>query len=332
MRKNINISNITYGESVFGSCRVTQKLSTCVIFSIVFTYMYNEWITPEFVFGTSSVFTLLGYVLYLLVDDTKMKDSERSNISNADKEYQYKKSKLNNSGKKCIDEDYIDHLFKINMEKSLRKSTKKKGNYIYLDKNSQLNRPLICNSSTAHIFNDFKTVLIYLFFGYLFSPILHTLTDTVSTDTIFATTIFMMIIHLIFSDYGISVAVVSNSLSINSAIFGSICLASRLCTSFCAFVLITVAIQAFVLSPVLIKLIWNGNYFVFVFSVTVIVTLMFLWNISRTLFHFFVLSVLFLNFYCPFLFVRWQKYKDNIYGPWDEAIVHDSDDVSDIVL
>ncbi|KAI5643701.1 cyclophilin type peptidyl-prolyl cis-trans isomerase/CLD domain-containing protein [Phthorimaea operculella] len=42
----------------------------------------------------------------------------------------------------------------------------------------------------------------------------------------------------------------------------------------------------------------------------------------------FILVVI-LSGYCPLMFVRWQKYKDNKYGPWDEAVINDSDDLDE---
>lgn len=338
MRKNINIYNVSFSESILGSCRITQKLSACILFSTIFSYLYNEWTSAEFVFSMSSLFTFSGYFLFLLVDKRKETENENGqcinshpNIEKLETKYCAKETS-SSSNTLNNDENYVNHLFKLNIEKKSRK-LKKKDELIYADKNHQTVYNRASKASfTFRVFNDFKTVLIYIFFGYLFSPILHTLTDTVSTDTIFATTIFMMIVHLIFSDYGISVAVVSNSLSINCAIFGSICLASRLSTPFCAFVLMTVAIQVFVLSPILVKLIWDSNYAVLMFCASILVSFYFLWVVSKTLFFFYLIAVLFLNVYCPYLFVKWQKYKDNIYGPWDEAIVHDSDDVEDLII
>lgn len=169
---------------------------------------------------------------------------------------------------------------------------------------------------------DVRTVLIFMVFGHLFSPVLHTLTDTVSTDTIYTMSFFMMIVHLIFFDYGVGAAIVSNSLSLSAAIFASICLASRLASAYQAFILISVAIELFVLFPLLRKFIKNSWVFT---GFLVSFDLYFLWWTNSWLFTvLFVLVVLFINVLCPVLFVRYQKYKYNIYGPWDEAVVDDS--------
>ena len=61
----------------------------------------------------------------------------------------------------------------------------------------------------VHIFlawDDTKTTCIFLSFGYGLSPVLMTLTDTISTDTIYAMTAAMLMANLLFHDYGPSAA------------------------------------------------------------------------------------------------------------------------------
>jgi len=169
---------------------------------------------------------------------------------------------------------------------------------------------------------DLRTVMIFVVFGYVLSPILKTLTDTISTDTIYAMTTFMMIIHLIFFDYGVSAAIVSSSLSLNAAIFGSVCLASRLASPFHAFVLLSNAVECFVLLPILLS---KGRGSVIVLAAMITVAIYALWTVSLIMMFLFVFITLFVTVLCPFWFLRWQNYKDNIYGPWDEAVVHDTE-------
>lgn len=169
---------------------------------------------------------------------------------------------------------------------------------------------------------DLRTVLIFVVFGYVLSPILKTLTDTISTDTIYAMTTFMMIIHLIFFDYGVPAAIVSSSLSLNAAIFGSVCLASRLASPFHAFVLLTNAVECFVLLPILLSK-GKGSVIVLVTMITIAVYA--LWTVSLTMMSLFICVTLFVTVLCPVWFLKKQNYKDNIYGPWDEAVVHDTE-------
>ena len=134
-------------------------------------------------------------------------------------------------------------------------------------------------------------------------------------------TTFMMIIHLTFFDYGISAAIDSSSLSLNATIFGSECLASRLASPFHAFILLSNAVECFVLLPILLS---KGRGSVIVLA-TITVAIYALWTVSLIMMFLFVCVTLFVTVLCPFWFLRWQIYKDNIYGPWDEAVVHDTE-------
>ncbi|KAL3275453.1 hypothetical protein HHI36_020213 [Cryptolaemus montrouzieri] len=172
------------------------------------------------------------------------------------------------------------------------------------------------------ISHDLRTVLIYIVFGHLFSPVLYTLTDTISTDTIYTMTSFMLLVHLIFFDYGVNSTIVSNSLSLSAAIFASICLASRLSSAHQAFILITIAIEFFLLSP---HLRVNANFSLPITLALALCDLYFLNLVSVFVTVIFLITISFINIVCPLLFVRYQKYKENIYGPWDEAVVEDAD-------
>ncbi|XP_008214101.1 phosphatidylinositol N-acetylglucosaminyltransferase subunit C [Nasonia vitripennis] len=168
------------------------------------------------------------------------------------------------------------------------------------------------------ISKDLRTVLIFLAFGYILSPILKTLTETISTDTIYAMTIFMFLIHLIFSKYGSTNASLSESLSITSSIFGSLMLTSRLSTPLHAFSLLTVAVQCFVLLPFLLSKLEQK---MFLSLSLALCTLYLLWDISTTLSYAFIAISVFVHLICPLWYIKWQEYKENIYGPWDEAVV-----------
>ncbi|XP_012262687.1 phosphatidylinositol N-acetylglucosaminyltransferase subunit C [Athalia rosae] len=165
---------------------------------------------------------------------------------------------------------------------------------------------------------DFRTVVIFLAFGYILSPILKTLTDTVSTDTIYAMTIFMFLIHLIFSKYGSPQVTLSDSLSITSSLFGSLMLASRLASPLHAFTLLTISVQCFVLLPFIMYQLQNKVIVAIILSCT---TVYLLHLISLTIACVFVGVTIFIQLVCPLWYIRWQKYKENIYGPWDEAVI-----------
>ena len=76
------------------------------------------------------------------------------------------------------------------------------------------NRKTILNDKVYHVvlnffspvWDDMKTGVIFLAFSFGLSPILMTLTKTISTDTIYAMTFFMLLANLLFHDYGTSAA------------------------------------------------------------------------------------------------------------------------------
>lgn len=172
--------------------------------------------------------------------------------------------------------------------------------------------------------DDIKTAISFLVFGYILSPMLHTLTNSISTDTIFTVTFFVFLLHLICFDYGLPASIVSNAISLNAVIFGALCLASRLNSSFHAFVLLVVAVQLFALYPYVAKSFErNSNLIVRIVPVVCVVaiTSLCLAQIAPILFVINSMMLMFVEFLYPLVFCYVQKYKNNIHGPWDEAVV-----------
>lgn len=163
-----------------------------------------------------------------------------------------------------------------------------------------------------------KNILLLLTFGYACTPILKTLTDTVSTDTIYAMTAILMILHIGFHHYGVDGVFVSPYLSLNASMCAAISLASRLKDTQQAFILLTLAIEAFALFPELYEVV---DYSLVAFFSTTIAALACTYFISSVTIVFYVMAVFCINIAFPLFFVWTQKFKDNIYGPWDEAMI-----------
>ncbi|GAB6032165.1 hypothetical protein CHUAL_010816 [Chamberlinius hualienensis] len=174
----------------------------------------------------------------------------------------------------------------------------------------------------SDIIKDFKSTGFFLLFGCTLAPILKTLTDTISTDTIYAMSTCMFLLHLVSHDYGIDGAFVSSSLSLNSALFSAVCLASRLGSIEDAFVLLTFSVEVFTLFPIFRRQlpmhpsIWWAVVFTLILAASFGLS-----YISSVCVVIFSGLLLFLNIICPVWFVKWQKYKENLYGPWDEAVI-----------
>ncbi|XP_038672130.1 phosphatidylinositol N-acetylglucosaminyltransferase subunit C isoform X1 [Scyliorhinus canicula] len=155
---------------------------------------------------------------------------------------------------------------------------------------------------------DLKSTVVFVAFTYGFSPVLKTLTESISTDTIYAMSVFMLLGHLIFFDYGATAAIVSSTLSLNMAIFASVCLASRLPSSLHAFATLSLAIEA--ITP---------RCYLAVSVVFTLTTVLGVLTVSLTGAVLFALLLLAVAFLCPHYLIKLQSSKDNIHGPWDEA-------------
>ncbi|RWS25013.1 phosphatidylinositol N-acetylglucosaminyltransferase subunit C-like protein, partial [Leptotrombidium deliense] len=110
---------------------------------------------------------------------------------------------------------------------------------------------LIIQSKHSSMFFELKNAFIFLFGGFAVSPILKTLTETISIDTIYTMVTLTMLLHLVSYDYGAKAAIVSTSLSLNAAIFGAVCLASQLSTIYHVFALLILASDVFVLFSII---------------------------------------------------------------------------------
>lgn len=166
--------------------------------------------------------------------------------------------------------------------------------------------------------------LMCLVAGVTVAPILKTLTETISTDTVYSMVTIMLVVHLFSFDFGMSAWIVSPVVSTNAVTFAGVCLASRLSIS-SAFILLILVSDLFVLLNLLrIRYESHTTSRVTVAWTLILVTSSYtglilskplLWPIS------FTILLLLLNLIFPFIFFRLQEMKENIYGPWDEAII-----------
>ncbi|KAH9521110.1 hypothetical protein DERF_004786 [Dermatophagoides farinae] len=166
-----------------------------------------------------------------------------------------------------------------------------------------------------------KSCLIFLIACFTMSPVLKTLTETISTDTIYAQCTIMAFVHLAFHDYGLDAAMVSQPISLNAIFFASVCLASRLSTNYHAFAFLIFSTDLFVLISSMYQS-FERQTKLFTTIMFTIITLIII-ELTFGLVGFFasIIFVLFINLICPYIFLRMQILKDNIYGPWDEAII-----------
>ncbi|XP_038045789.1 phosphatidylinositol N-acetylglucosaminyltransferase subunit C-like [Patiria miniata] len=171
--------------------------------------------------------------------------------------------------------------------------------------------------------DDVKSTAIFVAFSYGLSPILKTLTDTISTDTIYAMTVFMLLGNLLFHDYVTTETRARRPVSLNASIFASVCLASRLPSTLHAFATVTVAMQLFALWPELrrkLKVHFPGTQIPLTVS-SALAALCALISVSHVGAIIFILIHLAITFLVPVCLIRLQLFKNNIHGPWDEAVI-----------
>lgn len=175
---------------------------------------------------------------------------------------------------------------------------------------------------------DIAKCLPYLGLCYGSSPVLITLTRTISEDTVYAMTALMLFAYLIFYDYRPAASMTSAPVSLNAALFASTCLASRLPTVAHTFAIVSLALVTFALWPVLHRRL--GVVFAGSACLLHALTLVLIGASTASVSYFSVVagwllvaSHFVIVVFCPCLFVRLQKDKHNIYGPWDEAVIKD---------
>lgn len=250
LRKNVHARRYEYWAVVFEASVVVQQLCSVCVFVVIWWYLDEGLLAPQWLFGAGLASSLLGYVLFDVLDSGEGR----------------------------------------------RRSGRTR-------------------------WADLKSALVFVAFTYGFSPVLKTLTESVSTDTIYAMAALMLLGHLIFFDYGANAAIVSSTLSLNMAIFASVCLASRLPRSLHAFIMVTCAIQIFALWPMLQKKLKarTPRSYVGVTLLFALAACAGLLSISAVGAVLFALLLLAVSCLCPFYLIRLQLFKENIHGPWDEA-------------
>ncbi|KAK5664598.1 glycosylphosphatidylinositol anchor biosynthesis [Batrachochytrium dendrobatidis] len=178
-----------------------------------------------------------------------------------------------------------------------------------------------------------KTVSsVVLFFTMLLglTPILKNLTKDISSDSIWFMTIMMLLANLLFHDYGSGSSTHArfpDSLSINAAMFASVLLASRLSSNMSVFGLMLLAVQLFALFPILCRSLrewyhpsttWDSIMTVILIGFAVAL----MWHISHMSIVLYMVSMILVTFMGPYLLVFAQRYKSEIRGPWDEAVIN----------
>lgn len=170
---------------------------------------------------------------------------------------------------------------------------------------------------------DLQSAAIFLSFTFGFSPVLKTLTESVSTDTVYAMSAVMLLAHLISFPYDHPSP--PGSLSLNAALFASVCLASRLPGALHTFAMLSCALEVFALWPCLLQRLRENkpSHFPAVCVGVCVGGVGGLGSQSAGGAMLLALVLAGVTLLCPLLLLRLQRDKNNIQGPWDEAEIHE---------
>uniref|UniRef100_A0A0N4VI06 Phosphatidylinositol glycan, class C n=1 Tax=Enterobius vermicularis TaxID=51028 RepID=A0A0N4VI06_ENTVE len=170
---------------------------------------------------------------------------------------------------------------------------------------------LISGFAISRICDHFYSLITLLLFGYALTPVISTLTTTISTDTIYAMSISLFMFSFIFHDYGLDAAIVSEAFSVNLSLAASVCLVSRIESCEIAFCLLAFSMALFSYWPKLRNRLCQRYDLVSLLMVSMIfpVTLFYLYRTSPPL----SAVHLFLNFFivlvAPWILVKMQPLK-----------------------
>lgn len=160
---------------------------------------------------------------------------------------------------------------------------------------------------------------------YLLSPLLRTLTKTVSEDSVIAMTAGLLILHLYLHDYNFVNSVtgkLTGAVSLSAAVFSSVLTASCMPSEMDVFVHVLFCLQLYLLSPFMRRYIRRASVAAHV-GLTVAMAAAaaaLLAPLSVLLTAVFLVKVIFVSFICPWWLVHIHKFKAKINGPWDEAV------------
>jgi len=182
--------------------------------------------------------------------------------------------------------------------------------------------------SCSEIVSNFRQMLLLAIVLLILSPVLITLTQTISNDTIWCMGIGLLIVHLYTHDYDPEIRDslqhrYTSPISVNAPIFAAIVFGSRLGSPYQVFGLVLFAVLFFALFPVFRHHIKRSsktnkdNYRILLLMLCVIAPVLLF--VSQLLLLCYFASIFFLSVLLPMLFVYMQRYKHVIHGKWDEA-------------
>ena len=183
-----------------------------------------------------------------------------------------------------------------------------------------------------HMLAEPQRLLLFLVVLMAVSPVLHTLTKTYASDTIYLLAVLLGTVHIFSYDFTYMLTMsreFKGTVSMNAALLCSILLASRLSSNMHCFGLMCFAVELFSLTPILWHMlrVYSANAHAAFTTVMVVSVSVLLALTHRRFFGFlFVFSAVVIPFVAPLVFIRVQRFKVRIAGPWDLGGVNPVED------
>lgn len=170
-----------------------------------------------------------------------------------------------------------------------------------------------------------KSSVLFCIILFGLSPVLKTLTEDTTSDTIWALSAGLFLGNCLLYDYSVSphtLLKLPGVIATNAAVFASVVLASRLPTNIHVFSFLTFAVAWFALFPMFRRLLNSSSEFhkiALTLALVVLATASFS-QYSKLVIYLYFATTLFITFVCPLWLIWIQRYKNQINGPWDEAL------------
>ncbi|CRG99320.1 phosphatidylinositol N-acetylglucosaminyltransferase, putative [Plasmodium relictum] len=177
------------------------------------------------------------------------------------------------------------------------------------------------NSSLKNILDTIITIGII----WILSPVLITLTQTHSDDTVYLVSILLLLIHLMFHNYGFIFEKNKNidifdATSLSCVVIASVILGSRLSSILQVFSFLFLSSILFFYSPFIVQTIAlkNISYYNYIlFPILFLILSLSIINISITFFYINLVGHIFVLLIVPAFFVEKHRLKTKLEGPWD---------------
>ncbi|RPA79756.1 phosphatidylinositol N-acetylglucosaminyltransferase [Ascobolus immersus RN42] len=349
LQRNINVKPYDFWTLVADSTVITQHVSSVVIFVTTFIAIYMDKVGPVTVAGGSSVLTVLGYWVWDLGWETREKEERRlGEEDHAHLHIPSIHSRASSPGPGTPRKRSTPTPTRTSLE--LPKSHSRRSSNLSRPPSPthSVTTPTItttpdCTSSssdaadatpvppearygerTQRRLDTAKSAgLIYCTLLGL-SPILKSLTESISPDSIWAMATWLFLANCLAFDYSSGVDVkFPASLSTNAAIMASVVLASRLPTTTHVFSLVLFSIQVFGLSPMFRRYLRHISWNLHVTTTIVLIGcaatglgLVVGWGWAGVYVLVLVGGVM---GGCSWWLMWLQRYKNEIHGPWDPA-------------